>query len=31
MSFLSLVPVLALFVAFQRYLVQGIASTGLKG
>ncbi len=31
MSFLSLVPVLALFVAFQRYLVQGIASTGIKG
>jgi multiple sugar transport system permease protein len=31
MSFLSLIPVLALFVAFQRYLVQGIASTGLKG
>jgi multiple sugar transport system permease protein len=31
MSFLSLLPVLALFVAFQRYLVQGIASTGLKG
>jgi hypothetical protein len=25
------VPVLALFVAFQRYLVQGIASTGIKG
>jgi multiple sugar transport system permease protein len=31
MSFLSLIPVLVLFVAFQRYLVQGIASTGLKG
>jgi multiple sugar transport system permease protein len=31
MSFLSLLPVLALFVAFQRFLVQGIASTGLKG
>jgi multiple sugar transport system permease protein len=31
MSFLSLIPVLALFVAFQRYLVQGIASTGIKG
>jgi multiple sugar transport system permease protein len=31
MSFLSLIPVLALFVAFQRYLVEGIASTGIKG
>jgi len=31
MSFLSLVPIFALFVAFQRYLVQGIATTGLKG
>lgn len=31
MSFLSLVPVFALFIAFQRYLVQGIATTGLKG
>ncbi len=31
MSFLSLVPVLVLFVSFQRYLTQGIASTGLKG
>jgi multiple sugar transport system permease protein len=31
MSFLSLVPVLILFVTFQRYLVQGIASTGIKG
>ncbi len=31
MSALSLVPVFALFVFFQRYLVQGIATTGLKG
>lgn len=28
---LSLVPVFLLFVFFQRYLVQGIATTGLKG
>lgn len=26
----SLLPMLAIFVAFQRYLIQGIASTGLK-
>ena len=31
MSFLSLIPVIALFIAFQRFLVQGIATTGLKG
>jgi multiple sugar transport system permease protein len=31
MSALSLVPVFALFIAFQRYLVQGISTTGLKG
>jgi multiple sugar transport system permease protein len=31
MSFLSLVPVIVLFIAFQRFLVQGIATTGLKG
>ncbi len=31
MSALSLVPVFVLFVMFQRYLVQGIATTGLKG
>jgi multiple sugar transport system permease protein len=31
MSFLSLVPVFFLFIAFQKYLVQGIATTGLKG
>jgi len=28
---LSLVPVLVIFIFFQRYLVQGIATTGLKG
>ena len=31
MSVLSLVPVFVLFVAFQKYLVEGIATTGLKG
>jgi len=31
MSALSLVPVFVIFVVFQRYLVQGIATTGLKG
>lgn len=31
MSVLSLVPVFALFIAFQKYLVQGISTTGLKG
>ena len=30
MSFLSLVPVAAFFLAGQRFLVQGIATTGLK-
>ena len=28
---LSLVPVILIFVFFQRYLVEGIATTGLKG
>ncbi len=28
---LSIVPVFAIFVFFQRYLVEGIATTGLKG
>ena len=28
---LSLVPILVIFIFFQRYLVQGIATTGLKG
>ena len=31
MSVLSLVPVLLFFLAFQRYLVEGIATCGLKG
>jgi multiple sugar transport system permease protein len=31
MSALSLVPVLVVFIAFQRYLVQGISTTGMKG
>ncbi len=31
MSSLSLVPVFVLFVLFQRYLVEGISTTGLKG
>lgn len=31
MSSLSLVPVFAIFVFFQRYLTEGIATTGLKG
>ena len=28
---LSLVPVFLIFVFFQRYIVEGIATTGLKG
>jgi multiple sugar transport system permease protein len=31
MSALSLVPVFVLFVAFQKYLVEGISTSGLKG
>ncbi len=31
MSSLSLVPVFVLFVLFQRFLVEGISTTGLKG
>lgn len=31
MSVASLIPVFILFVAFQRYLVEGISTTGLKG
>ncbi len=31
MSSLSLVPVFVIFVFFQRYLVEGISTTGLKG
>jgi multiple sugar transport system permease protein len=31
MSVLSLLPVLGVFVAFQKLLIEGIATTGLKG
>ncbi|MGW4461799.1 carbohydrate ABC transporter permease [Micromonospora sp. NBC_01796] len=31
MSVLSIVPVVLFFLAFQRYLVEGIATSGLKG
>jgi|YNPNPStandDraft_1061719.scaffolds.fasta_scaffold02907_5 multiple sugar transport system permease protein len=31
MSTLSLVPVFIVFIAFQRYLVQGISTTGIRG
>jgi multiple sugar transport system permease protein len=31
MASLSLVPVFAVFIFFQRYLVEGISTTGLKG
>jgi multiple sugar transport system permease protein len=31
MSSLSLVPVFFIFIVFQRYLVEGISTTGLKG
>jgi multiple sugar transport system permease protein len=31
MSTLSLVPVLLIFILFQRFLVQGISTTGIKG
>jgi multiple sugar transport system permease protein len=31
MSVLSLIPVLAIFVGFQKYIVEGISTTGLKG
>ena len=30
MSALSLVPVVIMFLTFQRYLVEGIATTGIK-
>ena len=30
MSALSLVPVLAVFFAFQKYIVEGISTSGLK-
>jgi len=31
MSTLSIVPILVLFVAFQRLLIEGVATTGIKG
>ncbi len=31
MSTLSLIPVIVLFIFFQKYLVEGIATTGIKG
>jgi multiple sugar transport system permease protein len=31
MSTLSLIPIAVLFICFQKYLVEGIATTGLKG
>jgi len=31
MSTLSLLPVMVLFFSFQKYLVEGISTTGLKG
>jgi multiple sugar transport system permease protein len=31
MGTLSLLPILAVFIAFQRYLVEGISTTGIKG
>lgn len=30
-SMLSLIPVLIIFICFQKYFVEGVASTGLKG
>lgn len=31
MAILSLVPIVVIFIAFQKYLVEGIATSGLKG
>jgi multiple sugar transport system permease protein len=31
MSVLSLLPVIAFFLLFQRYLIEGAATTGMKG
>ena len=30
MSILSLVPIFVIFLFFQRYLIEGIATTGMK-
>ena len=31
MSTLSIIPILILFVMFQRLLIEGVATTGIKG
>ena len=31
MTTLSIIPVVVVFMVFQRYLVEGVATTGLKG
>jgi multiple sugar transport system permease protein len=31
MSSLSLVPVFVIFILFQKYIVEGISTSGLKG
>ncbi len=31
MATLSIIPVVIVFMVFQRYLVEGVATTGLKG
>ena len=31
MATLSIIPILVIFIMFQRYLVEGIATSGLKG
>jgi multiple sugar transport system permease protein len=31
MSVMSLLPIFGIFIAFQRLLVEGIATTGMKG
>ncbi|MGH3490673.1 MAG: hypothetical protein ACRDP8_22515, partial [Actinopolymorphaceae bacterium] len=31
MSFISLLPILGFFVAFQKLLLEGISTTGIKG
>ena len=30
-ALVSLIPIIALFIAFQRFFIEGIASTGIKG
>ena len=31
MSVVSLLPVIVVFIAFQKYIVEGIATDGIKG